>query len=76
MEDKRGVLKDDKPFSYRRIGDDKIQILFRNKAVFIAKGKDFQKIQKAIEANDDFELQMTMAKMTGNFKHGNERAAR
>ncbi len=76
MEDGRGVLKDDKPFSYRLMGKDKAQILFDGRPIHVAVGKDFARLEKAIEGGDDYALQMAMAKMTGNFKHGNERKGR
>ena len=73
MEDKRDVLKEEKPFSYRMLGADKARIFYKSRAVHIAVGKDFLKLSKAVSSGDDYQLQMAMAKMTGNFKHGNER---
>jgi hypothetical protein len=42
----------------------------------VAVGKDFKKLDAAIRLGDEYGLQMAMAKMTGNFKRGNERRGR
>jgi hypothetical protein len=76
MEDERGILKDEKPFSYRLMGADKAQILYGGRPVFVAVGKDFKRLDAAIRLDDEYALQMAMAKMTGNFKRGNERKGR
>lgn len=73
MEDKRDVLKDVKPFSYKLMGSERARILYQGRPVFVAVGKDFEKLQDAIRSADEYAIQMSMAKMTGNFKHGNER---
>ncbi len=73
MEDKRNILRDDKPFSFRLIGSEKAQVLYKGKPVFVAAGKDFERLRAAAEGGDEYRLQMAMAKMTGNFKRGNER---
>jgi hypothetical protein len=76
MEDERDILKDDKPFSYRLMGTGKAQILYGGRPVFVAVGKDFKRLDAAIRMGDEYGLQMAMAKMTGNFKRGNERSGR
>jgi hypothetical protein len=73
LEDKRDVLKGERPFSYRLMGSDKARILYMGRPVFTAVGKDFKKLQDAIGSADEYAIQMAMAKMTGNFKRGNER---
>ena len=73
MEDKRNILSEEKPFSYKLIGMNKAQIYYSNRLVFIAVGKDFSKLDKAIKSRNDYSIQLCMAKLTGNFKHGNER---
>lgn len=55
------------------MGQDRAEILFRHKPVFVATGKNFRKLERAIRSEDEYEVQLCMAKMTGNFKHGNER---
>ena len=48
MEDKRDILKETQPFTYKLIGTDKARIFYQNRPVFTAVGKDFQKLEKAI----------------------------
>lgn len=76
MEDKRNILRDEEPFSYRVLKDNKAQIFFNNKAIKIIVGKEYDKLQKAILREDAYQLQLFMAKVTGQFKHGNERLAK
>ncbi len=76
MEDKRNVLRDEEPFSYRVLKDDKAQIFFNNKVIKIIVGKEYTKLQKTILQEDAYQLQLFMAKVTGQFKHGNERLAK
>jgi hypothetical protein len=69
--DKRGRL-DEEIFSYRE-SKDKVFIFWHTKQVMILKGKQAQKFLSKIENLDGKEAQLVMAKITGNFKHGNER---
>ena len=48
-------------------------ITFNNKLIKTIKGKEFNKFQRILELNNPYELQLFMAKITGQFKHGNER---
>lgn len=70
--DKRNKL-DEEPFSYRISKDNKIFIYWHEKQVMILKGKDSEKFLARIENADSKEVQLIMAKITGNFKHGNEK---
>ncbi len=74
MEDKRDILKDEKPFSWRILKNDKAQIFWKNKNIKTISGKQFLKLEKLIEKNVDYEIQLYLAKITGNFKHGNEKS--
>ena len=47
--------------------------MLHNKQVMILKGKQAQKFLSKIDGLDGKEAQLVMAKITGNFKHGNER---
>lgn len=70
--DKRNKL-DEEPFSYRISKDNKVFIYWHEKQVMILKGKDSEKFLARIENADSKEVQLIMAKITGNFKHGNEK---
>lgn len=71
--DKRNRL-DENPFSYKISKDNTVFIEFHGKRVKILKGKEGEKFLKRIElAGNDKEVQLILAKITGNFKRGNER---
>lgn len=69
--DKRDKLKEE-PFSYRVSKDKKVFLFWHEKQVMILKGKESEKFLGKIEKADKLEAQLIMAKVTGNFKHGNE----
>ena len=69
--DKRGRL-DQEIFSYRE-SKDKVFIFWHKKQVMILKGQQARKFIEKIVPLDGKEAQLIMAKITGNFKHGNER---
>ena len=73
MEDKRNILSNEQPFNYKILKDEKAQIYFNNKMVKLLVEKDYSKLIRVIDVNDAYSLQLFMAKVTGNFKHGNER---
>ncbi|MEK4084777.1 hypothetical protein [Psychrobacillus sp. FSL K6-1415] len=71
--DKRNRLEEN-PFSYKISKDNTVFIEFHGKRVKILKGKEGEKFLKRIElAGNDKEVQLILAKITGNFKRGNER---
>lgn len=73
MEDRRNILFDKKPFSYKLQKDKKAQIFYEGKPVSMISGKEFNKLVRVIELDNVYELQLFLAKITGQFKHGNER---
>ncbi|GGB35161.1 hypothetical protein F3157_10665 [Virgibacillus dakarensis] len=71
--DKRNRL-DEESFSYRVTKNNTVFIDWQNKQVKILKGKEAEKfLNKINRVRDEKELQLLMAKITGNFKRGNER---
>lgn len=60
-------------FSYRVSKDNKVFISWYDKQVMILKGKDSDKFLAKMQGADSLESQLIMAKITGNFKHGNEK---
>lgn len=48
-------------------------IYWKGKQVTILSGKASDKFLNAIEGKDHKNTQLVMAKITGNFKHGNEK---
>lgn len=71
--DKRNKLKEE-PFNYQITKKGTVIIFYKGKQIKIAKdGKAAQLIEKLNEAENKMEVQLLLAKITGNFKHGNEK---
>jgi hypothetical protein len=71
--DKRNSL-DESPFSYRITKNDTVFVDYHGKQVKTLKGKEAEKlIEKIHTAKDEKAVQLILAKITGNFKRGNER---
>lgn len=70
--DKRNVLNEE-PFSYKITKDKKVLLYWHGKQVSILRGKQSQQFIEKIKNADTKEKQLIMAKITGNFKHGNEK---
>lgn len=71
--DKRGKL-DDEVFTYRITKHRKVFISWRGKQVAALSGGKADSFIADIEAANGKEAQLIMAKATGHFKHGNEKA--
>jgi hypothetical protein len=63
---------DEEVFSYRT-GKDKVFIFWYGKQVMILKGQQAAGFLARIEGLEGKAAQLLMAKITGNFKRGNER---
>ena len=70
--DKRNVL-DNEVFTYQLSKEKKVFISWNGKQVRILKGKEAQKFISTIMGLDEKGVQLVLAKVTGNFKRGNER---
>ncbi len=70
--DKRNLL-DREPFSYKILKDNKVFVYWKGKQVTILKGEESKRFLAKVENADCKEAQLIMAKITGNFKHGNEK---
>jgi hypothetical protein len=73
MEDKRGALSDGKPFSYRATKDGKAIVSWNGKPVMTLSAKDAARLLTVAARGDEYAVQLFLAKITGNFKRGNER---
>lgn len=69
--DKRGKLADE-PFDVQ-LTRDKVLVRFRNRLVATLVGKDAGVVRVAHDAGDAAQVQLLVARKTGNFKRGNER---
>lgn len=72
MIDQRGRLEEE-PFSYQQTKDQKIHISWKGKVVMILKDQKALDLSRKLEKASDSEVQLLLAKVTGNFKRGNER---
>ncbi|WP_283750656.1 hypothetical protein [Bacillus cereus] len=71
--DKRNRL-DDMMFHYRVTKKNIVLIEYYGKQIIILKGNDAEKfLNKINRISNEKEKQLIMAKITGNFKRGNER---
>ena len=74
------MVSQDKPnhldkgiFDYRATKDGKVLITWYGKQVTILRGKSAQTFLARVDSVDQRSAQLVMAKVTGHFKHGNER---
>jgi hypothetical protein len=71
--DKRNRLGDE-PFNFRVTKDNTVFLDYQGRQVKILKGTEAEKFLKRIKvAENTTQEQLIMAKITGNFKRGNER---
>jgi len=73
--DKRGIL-DEEIFTYRISKDNKVFISYEGKQVVTLSGKKAEKFIVEIDRAVGKETQLIMAKVTGNFKRGNEKTTK
>lgn len=71
--DKRDRLKEE-PFNYKITKSNKTIIYYEGRQIMILNGNDTIKFQSKIKNKSPFEVQLILAKTTGNFKRGNERS--
>ena len=70
--DKRKILESE-PFSYQITKDKKVRLFYKNKEVKIISNITAMNFIGKIKDLSIHEQQLVMAKITGNFKHGNEK---
>lgn len=70
--DKRGKLQE-KPFTFRATKDGKVFIQWHGKQITILKGGTASKFLENISKMNPEQAQLLMARVTGHFKHGNEK---
>ncbi|TMW70900.1 hypothetical protein [Alteribacter natronophilus] len=70
--DKRNRLNE-LPFSYQVTKNNTVFLMYEGKQIKTLKGKEAEKfLRKAEAAENEKEIQLLLAKVTGNFKRGNE----
>ncbi len=70
--DKRGKLEE-KPFDFQITKDQRVLIYWDNRIIMTLKGKAAEKLITKLDSADESAVQLALAKVTGHFKHGNER---
>ena len=70
--DKRGKLEA-QPFDYQITKDGRVLIYWDNRIIMTLKGEPAQKLIIRLDGADETAIQLALAKVTGHFKHGNER---
>ena len=71
--DRRGVLLKEQPFTFSQRGDGSVAIFWKGRRVSVLTGKLAENFLAAAPECTGQELQLLMAKATGNFKRGNEK---
>ncbi len=71
--DQRDILKTEQPFSYRITKKGSALLFHQGKLIKTVSKKVVYKIEEAEKLHDPLEVQLVLAKLTGHFKHGNER---
>ena len=71
-EESRSGLED-RPFSYRVTRDGKVFVSWRGRTVTTLAGDRARTFLRKVEGVDSEQQQRAMARVTGNFKRGNER---
>jgi len=62
------------PFQYKITKNGKVLIYRNHKLIKIVKGKWSQDFINSCQGLDDESIQLSLAKVTGHYKHGNEKA--
>lgn len=63
------------PFAYTVRKDGTVAVSYQGRQVVVVGGKDAERLKARLEGASSEAVQLALAKITGNFKHGNERAA-
>ncbi len=74
--DRRGVLLKEQPFSFRQRSDGSVAIFWKRTPATVLTGKLAENFLAVSSDCTGQELQLLMAKASGNFKRGNERRTR
>lgn len=74
MEDKRNILKEEQPFSWKILKNGKALVYWNGKVIKTLKERDCNKLKGWVIKGNEYDVQLFLAKITGNFKHGNERS--
>ena len=68
-------IQSDLGFTYRPRKSGEVEILHRGKLAATLRGERAADFIAEVEGGNEFSAQQLMARVTGNYKHGNERLA-
>jgi len=71
----RDKLKEN-PFTYKVTKANKMMIKYKHKQIMILNEKETMRMLKRMNGKNEFDIQLELAKVTGNFKRGNERLSK
>ena len=74
--DRRGVLLKEQPFTFRQRGDGSVAIFWKGRRVQVLAGKLAENFLSVSSDCSGQELQLLMAKASGNFRRGSEQSRR
>ena len=72
----RESARPDRPFSWARRADGTVIVSYRQAPVTALRGVAATRFVSRIDGADEARAQQVMARVTGNFKRGNERSVR
>ena len=67
------MAEDERAFSYRETKDGTVFLFWHGKRIMTLKGEGAKRFLARVDGATEEQAQMAMAKVTGNFKRGNER---
>jgi hypothetical protein len=62
-------------FTWQRMKNGEVRVLHHGRLASTLRGRDADEFLAEADGGDHAGLQQTMARLTGNYKHGNERKA-
>ncbi len=71
--DKRDKLQES-PFSYQVTKSNKMLIFYEGRQIKTLNEKQTNKLLPKVQNKKEFDVQLALAKITGNFKRGNEKS--
>jgi hypothetical protein len=62
-------------FTWQRMKNGEVRVLHHGKLASTLRGRDAEEFLAEADGADEAAMQQSMARLTGNYKHGNERLA-
>ena len=66
----------EEPFDYRTTKNGLVYISYKGRTVTTLRGRESSQFLSKVESGNTRDIQLAMAKATGHFKHGSERAGK